>query len=227
MSADAKSDFVTCRCQFCGGGIEFDASVLAPGEVRTTECPHCRMMTTITAARSKPTAQAASVPPVLPAAKANAMTGTILDYTVQANAGLISGDNNRRYSFQGAEWRETGKFPVKGMRVDFAPKDDAATAIYLIQDAPNSTSESAGKRDCNHVVAGLLGIFLGWIGVHKFYMGYKNEGIILLICGTVGWLIFVPLLFSAVAGLVEGIIYLSQTQQQFETTYITGKRKWF
>lgn len=33
------------------------------------------------------------------------MKGQILDYSVQNNAGVISGDDQRRYSFTGAEWR--------------------------------------------------------------------------------------------------------------------------
>jgi Holliday junction resolvasome RuvABC ATP-dependent DNA helicase subunit len=39
--------FVTCRCQHCGGGIEFDASDFEKGETRTVECPHCHLETVI------------------------------------------------------------------------------------------------------------------------------------------------------------------------------------
>lgn len=37
--------YVTCRCQHCGNGIEFDSNGLAKGEVRRVECPHCRRET--------------------------------------------------------------------------------------------------------------------------------------------------------------------------------------
>ena len=83
-----------------------------------------------------------------------------------------------------------------------------------------------GSRDCNRVIAGLLGIFLGWLGVHKFYMGYQQEGIILLLCGTVGWLLIIPAVGAAVFGLIEGIIYLSQTEEEFQRKYVQGKQKW-
>jgi hypothetical protein len=39
--------YVTCQCQYCNGGIEFDASGLAEGETSTTECPHCHLETVI------------------------------------------------------------------------------------------------------------------------------------------------------------------------------------
>lgn len=39
--------YVTCRCQYCDKGIEFDASDFGEGETRTVECPHCQMETAI------------------------------------------------------------------------------------------------------------------------------------------------------------------------------------
>ena len=57
------------------------------------------------------------------------MKGYILDYTVQTNSGIISGDDNRHYNFQGADWMEAEP-PRRGMRVDFAAIGDSATEIY-------------------------------------------------------------------------------------------------
>jgi len=69
------------------------------------------------------------------------------------------------------------------------------------------------------IVAGILGILLGGLGIHKFYLGYTKEGIIQLILGffCVGGLI----------GLIEGIIYLTKSDEEFVATYITGKKGWF
>ena len=39
--------FLTCHCQHCGGGIEFDASGFAKDETRAAECPHCKKETII------------------------------------------------------------------------------------------------------------------------------------------------------------------------------------
>ena len=59
----------------------------------------------------------------------------------------------------------------------------------------------------NKTTAGLLGILLGGIGVHKFYMGKVGLGIVyILFCWT-----YVP----AVIGLIEGIIYLTQSDADF------------
>jgi TM2 domain-containing membrane protein YozV len=71
------------------------------------------------------------------------------------------------------------------------------------------------------IIAGICGILLGGFGVHKFVLGYTKEGIIqivitLVTCG-VGGLI----------GLIEGIIYLTKSDEDFVNTYITNKRGWF
>ena len=59
------------------------------------------------------------------------------------------------------------------------------------------------------VVAGLLGIFLGGIGVHNFYLGYtgKAVGQLLLTILSCGVLSFI----SCIWGLIEGIMILTDT----------------
>lgn len=61
------------------------------------------------------------------------------------------------------------------------------------------------------LAAGLFAIFLGGIGVHKFYLGRAGQGILyLLFCWT-----FIPALIS----LIEGIIYLTMSDQAFAEKY--------
>jgi TM2 domain-containing membrane protein YozV len=69
------------------------------------------------------------------------------------------------------------------------------------------------------IVAGILGILLGGLGIHKFYLGYTKQGIIQIILSffCVGGLI----------GLIEGIIYLTKSDEDFVKTYIEGKKGWF
>lgn len=72
------------------------------------------------------------------------------------------------------------------------------------------------------VVSGILAILLGWLGVHKFILGYTTEGIIVLVisvvsCGTL----------SSLLGLIEGIIYLTKSDEEFYNTYQANKRGWF
>ncbi|MEN2414710.1 TM2 domain-containing protein [Flavobacterium mesophilum] len=71
------------------------------------------------------------------------------------------------------------------------------------------------------VVAGVLGILLGAFGVHKFYLGYTKEGIIQLIVSVV------TCGFAGIIGFVEGIIYLTKSDEEFYKTYQIGKKAWF
>jgi TM2 domain-containing membrane protein YozV len=79
------------------------------------------------------------------------------------------------------------------------------------------------------MVAGILGILLGALGIHKFYLGYKQEGIIMLAVSLVGGPFTCGIISSAVAvvGLIEGIMYLTKTDEDFVNTYITNKKAWF
>ncbi|MBV9923540.1 MAG: TM2 domain-containing protein [Acidobacteria bacterium] len=79
------------------------------------------------------------------------------------------------------------------------------------------------------MVAGILGILLGGLGVHKFYLGYNTEGIIMLAVCIVGGLLTCGLGSAAVGviGLIEGIIYLTKSDEEFVRTYIQNKKAWF
>ncbi|WP_111893407.1 DUF805 domain-containing protein [Acinetobacter sp. MB5] len=60
------------------------------------------------------------------------MKGTMLDFSMQYNEGLISGEDNKRYSFIGAEWKENIA-PQRGQQVDFSVNElGQATGIYVI-----------------------------------------------------------------------------------------------
>lgn len=61
------------------------------------------------------------------------------------------------------------------------------------------------------VAAGLLGIFLGSFGIHKFYLGKIGWGIVyLLFCWT-----YIP----AIVGFIEGIVYLASNEERFHMKY--------
>ena len=71
------------------------------------------------------------------------------------------------------------------------------------------------------VVAGILGILIGGLGIHKFYLGYTKEGIIQLVVSVV------TCGLGGLIGLIEGIIYLTKSDEEFVATYINGKKGWF
>ena len=61
----------------------------------------------------------------------------------------------------------------------------------------------------NRVAAGVLALFLGGLGIHKFYMGKTGQGILCLVfCWTC---------IPAIIGLVEGIIFLCESDESFES----------
>ncbi len=80
----------------------------------------------------------------------------------------------------------------------------------------------------DRVVAGILGILLGALGIHKFYLGYTTEGVIALVISILGSCLFgLGPAVMAVIGIVEGCIYLFKTPEEFNYTYVYNKRGWF
>lgn len=75
------------------------------------------------------------------------------------------------------------------------------------------------------IAAGICAIVLGVFGVHKFILGYTTEGVIMLLITVVscGFLAIVPWII----GIVEGIMYLTKSDEEFVRTYIQSKKGWF
>lgn len=69
------------------------------------------------------------------------------------------------------------------------------------------------------IIAGVLAIVLGGLGIHKFILGYTQEGIIQLLIGLCG--------IGYIIGIIEGIIYLTKSDEEFYQTYQVGKKGWF
>jgi len=81
------------------------------------------------------------------------------------------------------------------------------------------------NEESKRIIAGILGILLGFLGVHKFILGYTTQGIIMLAvtlvtCGFGAGL-------TGLIGLIEGIIYLTKTDEEFIEMYQTNKKEWF
>ena len=75
------------------------------------------------------------------------------------------------------------------------------------------------------VLAGILAIVVGALGVHKFVLGYTTEGVIMLLVSVLscGMLAVIP----SIIGIVEGIMYLTKSDEEFVRTYIQSKKGWF
>ncbi len=152
------------------------------------------------------------------------MKGQILDYSVQTNTGTISGTDGNRYQFAGSEWKGTGT-PMRGASVDFEVEGTQAKAVF-------AALGSATPGSKNKIAAGLLAIFLGGWGIHKFYLGFSGPGLVYLLVNTIGFavtwiLLFIPNIVLGVMALVEGIIYLTKSDEEFEQEYVVQKKQWF
>ena len=75
------------------------------------------------------------------------------------------------------------------------------------------------------IAAGICGILLGALGIHKFILGYTKEGIIMLLVTivTFGFGGFI----MGIIGLIEGIVYLTKTDEEFVRIYVQNKKGWF
>ncbi len=85
----------------------------------------------------------------------------------------------------------------------------------------NQNFNNGNYRSEKKLAAGLLGILLGTFGANKFFMGYINEGIVQIVlniitCGV-----------ATVIPFIEGIIYLTMSDEQFDRTYVQNKKAWF
>ncbi|MBT8280477.1 MAG: NINE protein [Muriicola sp.] len=87
--------------------------------------------------------------------------------------------------------------------------------------------------DNKKILAGILGILFGSLGIHKFILGYNKEGVILLAITLIGYAttcIVIGAFFfwiPGLIGLIEGIIYLTKSDEEFYNTYQVGKKPWF
>ena len=73
----------------------------------------------------------------------------------------------------------------------------------------------------------MLALFLGGLGIHKFYLGYEKAGITMLLLGTIGWLLIIPALVNALIAFIEAIIYISKSDAEFEQIYVHNEKQWF
>ena len=71
------------------------------------------------------------------------------------------------------------------------------------------------------ITAGICAILVGWLGVHKFILGYTTEGIIQLVLGVISCGL------TSILSIIEGIIYLTKSDEEFVRTYIQNKKGWF
>jgi TM2 domain-containing membrane protein YozV/cold shock CspA family protein len=144
------------------------------------------------------------------------MRGKIISYNDSDGRGIISGDDGNRYEFVRGALGGNVRSVRSGADVDFDVTGRQATDIFLL----NSSAGTGQVGQKSKVAAGLLAILLGGLGIHKFYLGYTGAGIIMLLLFIFGFILLaLPTVVISVIALVEGIIYLTKTDEEFYQTY--------
>ena len=100
---------------------------------------------------------------------------------------------------------------AKGSGNAFCPNcgqpTNAGAAVCL--NCGSALTAAASGEAKSKLVAGLLGIFLGSLGIHNFYLGYTTKAVIQLVICLVGSCLIIGPLVAGVWGLVEGIMILT------------------
>jgi TM2 domain-containing membrane protein YozV len=114
-----------------------------------------------------------------------------------------------------AEWKPLGSY------AEFANEEKLPPPVMT----PPGPVNTAAARASSKVPAGICGILLGSMGIHKFILGYTGAGLIMLLvsiltCGVAG-------IVMHFIGIIEGIIYLTKTDEEFVRVYVDGRREWF
>lgn len=95
-------------------------------------------------------------------------------------------------------------------------------APFYTQSPTQDWKQAGGDKK---IAAGILAIVVGGLGIHKFILGYQREGLIMLLVSVLSC--FTLSAVMHVIGIVEGIMYLTKSDEGFVRTYIYGRRGWF
>jgi len=117
------------------------------------------------------------------------------------------------------EWKPLGSFPE--FAGDLKPPTMSAAAPQTIS-LPRLAPVPGAS---NKIAAGICGILLGGLGVHKFILGYTGAGLIMLLVTLLTCGLAYPVMH--VIGLIEGIIYLCKPDEEFVRVYVDGQKEWF
>lgn len=103
-------------------------------------------------------------------------------------------------------------------------KDGAKKASDTVNESASDFAKGANEvlgAENKKLVAGIVAILIGSLGIHKFILGYTKEGIIQLVAT------FVTCGIASIIPFIEGIIYLTKSDEEFYNTYQVGKKGWF
>ena len=107
-------------------------------------------------------------------------------------------------------------------------KTELLSQPMTVKQSAASGNHPKDEGSKNKVAAGLLALFLGSLGIHKFYLGYSKEGVVMLLVTIFGSIFFgLGAIVMGIIALIEGILYLVKPDSEFDAIYVRGNRGWF
>ena len=105
----------------------------------------------------------------------------------------------------------TAESTVNENTITYETETPEATVVNDNQYNTNNSNSNVNPNPKSKLAAGLLGIFLGSLGVHNFYLGYTTKGLIQLLVTLLGGVLTCGIASFAIYvwGLVEGIMILT------------------
>jgi TM2 domain-containing membrane protein YozV len=115
------------------------------------------------------------------------------------------------------EWKPLGSF------------SEFASELKAVPPPIAPPPSAVASRASNKIPAGICGILLGSLGIHKFILGYTGAGLVMLLITIVGGICTCGVAAGVmhVIALIEGIIYLCKSDEEFVRTYVDGRKEWF
>lgn len=84
----------------------------------------------------------------------------------------------------------------------------------IVVDENGKQGNTQNELGTNSIVLGLIALFIGNLGIHNFIMGYKKKGLVQVLLSTVGVLVFVGPVVSAIWAFVDAIMLFSGSISQ-------------
>jgi TM2 domain-containing membrane protein YozV len=193
---------VVVRCPSCGG----EASVPDSLHGQAVQCPRCQMrFTAPDSPPQMPNNRPLLPPPPLPLPPNGDQKPCVECLTPIRRAAVVC--------------------PNCGV-----PQPGGTTVHYQQPgEAPLLAARPVAPPPSNRIIAGIMGILFGCLGVHKFILGYNTEGLIMLAVTIFGGMCTAGIGSVAMwgIGIAEGIIYLTKSDAEFHENYVIRRRGWF
>lgn len=120
---------------------------------------------------------------------------------------------------------EAQRLRVEAKRLEIQEKKLQMAADQQLDEMVNQVTSPSTQAEKSKVAAGLLGIFIGALGIHKFYIGATGAGVAMLLISVLSCFILSPITW--IIGFIEGILYLTKSDEEFHQQYTIGKKGWF